>query len=146
MRSFPTALFVFIVGAASHGRADISGSSNFLPWPLRITYCRLPFKFSLLSPRYFTISTRAVTYMMPNMQDISAVYPDQLLSSQSNGPQVSQVSILSCSFNIFFRLNSSGQFAESVPMAFVSYPLYRSSLRSISIVRSLWQRMQCIDI
>ena len=87
---------VFIIGAASsHGRAAISGYSRLLPWPLRITYCRLPSKFSMLSSRYFPSSTRAVTYMMPNMQDTSVVYLDQLLSSLSNGTQVFVPSSLS---------------------------------------------------
>ena len=115
---------------------------------------RLP--FSLLSSQYFPISTRAVTYMIPNMQDISAVYPDQLLFPIERTSSVRAVllvhffrhiSSLSCQWTVqadgpwfrilfislaFFRASCSRTLSDLSPLPPLALSLLVPRLRTTS--------------
>ena len=115
---------------------------------------RLP--FSLLSSQYFLISTRAVTYMIPNMQDISAVYPDQLLFPIERTSSVRAVllvhffrhiSSLSCQWTVqadgpwfqilfislaFFRASCSRTLSDLSPLPQLALSLLVPRLRTTS--------------
>jgi hypothetical protein len=134
----PNDSLVFIVGAASHGRAAISDYSYFLPWPLRTTYCRLPFKFlSAFVLVFSNFHTGSHVYDAEYAGNLSCLSRSTAFEWTANFCPVLLVQPLpvfpspACQWNV----RADGPW---FPILFISL-----AFAQFLLTRSLWQRVLC---